>query len=76
MKKETISKIFSNYIGLFNDVDKILIVLSATSGCFFIDSFATVIGAPVGIISARFCLVILFSNATAKKNWKTMIKKK
>ena len=41
----------------FDDIDKILIVLSATSGEVSIISFSNVIGAPAGIASASFTLV-------------------
>ena len=42
-------------------MDKILIVLSATSGGVSIISFTTVIGAPVGIESASFTLIFSLS---------------
>ena len=42
------------YIVAFNYVDKALTFLSATSGDVFIFSFATVIGAPIGIASVSF----------------------
>ena len=44
----------SKYIAAFNYFDKSLIVLSATSGGVSIASFASVIGAPVGLASASF----------------------
>ena len=44
----------SKYIASFDYFDKSLIVLSATNGSISIALFATVIGAPVGIGSARF----------------------
>ena len=42
------------YTAAFNYFDKSLIVLSATSGGVSIASFASVIGAPVGLASASF----------------------
>ena len=42
------------YIVAFNYVDKALTFLSATSEDVFIFSFATVIGAPIGIASVSF----------------------
>ena len=45
------SKNLSNYIASFEFFDKSLIVLSATTGSISIASFATVIGAPIGIMS-------------------------
>ena len=46
------SKMFHKYIASFNYFDKSLIVLSATNGEISITSFATGIGAPVGIARA------------------------
>ena len=45
------SKNLSNYIASFEFFDKSLIVLSAATGSISIASFATVIGAPIGIMS-------------------------
>ena len=45
------SKNLSNYIASFEFFDKSLIVLSATTDSISIASFATVIGAPIGIMS-------------------------
>ena len=44
----------NKYIVAYNYIDKVLTVLSATSGDVFIFSFATVIGAPIGIASISF----------------------
>ena len=52
----------SEYVTTFNYIDKILIVLNATTGGICIVSHASVVGAPVGIASAGF--TILFSLAT------------
>ena len=51
----------NKYVTVFNYIDKILIVLSATSGRVSI-SFSSVIRAPAGIASASFTLI--FSLAT------------
>ena len=48
------SKRLSKHIASFDYFDKSLIVLSAASDSISIASFATVIGAPVGIASASF----------------------
>ena len=46
----------------FNYIDKILIVLSATScGVSIISKFSSVIGAPAGIASASFTLIFFSS---------------
>ena len=50
------SKKLSKYVPAFDYIDKILIVLSATSVGVSIISFTTIIGAPVGIASASFTL--------------------
>ena len=48
------SKRLSKYIASFNNFDKSLIVLFVTTDSISIPSFATIIGAPVGIVSASF----------------------
>ena len=48
-ERELMSKKLSKYISFFDFFDKSLIVLSVTSGGVSITSFATVIGAPIGI---------------------------
>ena len=56
--------------------DKLLIVLSVTTGSISIASFATVIGAPVRMASASFILVFSISTGTVKKQLKTTRNKK
>ena len=58
-KKKLTSKKLSKYIASFDYFDKSLIALSATSGGISIASFATVIGAPVGIANASFNFAFL-----------------
>ena len=50
------SKMFCKYIASFHYFDKFLIVLSAANGGISITSFATAIGAPVGIARAYWNL--------------------
>ena len=50
------SKRLSKYIASFDYFDKSLIVLSVATGSISIASFATVIGAPVGMMSASCSL--------------------
>ena len=57
------SKRLSKYIASFGYFDKSLIILSAKTGSISIASFATVIGTPVGIVSANF-------NRNCKKSFK------
>ena len=51
-ERELMSKRLSKYIASFDYFDKSLIVLSVATGSISIASFATVIGAPAGIIGA------------------------
>ena len=69
------SKKLSKYIASFDYFDKSLIVLSVTTGSISIASFATVIGAPVGMMSASFSsittgFVKTFLKATRNKKKK------
>ena len=59
-ERETISKKLSKSIASIDYMDKVLIVLFATSGGVSIISHTSVIGIPAGIISSSFTLV--FSN--------------
>ena len=55
------------YFTTFDYTDKILIVLSATTGGVSIISFTSVIGAPVGIVSACFTLIFSLTTGLLKK---------
>ena len=57
-------------------VSMLLIVLSLATGSVSIASFATVIEAPVGIISASFSLAFLFSTVIIRKLLKATKNKK
>ena len=70
------SKSLSKYIDSFDYSDKSLIVLSVTTGSISIRSLATVIGAPVGTVSASFSLIFPISTGIIKKLLKTTRKKK
>ena len=70
-ERELMSKRLSKYIASFDYFDKSLIVLSVTTGSISIASFATVIGAPVGIVSASFSLAFSISTGLIKKLLKT-----
>ena len=59
-----------------HETHKSLIVLSVTTGSISIASFATVIGAPVGIVSASFTLAFSISTGIIKKLLKTTRNKK
>ena len=64
---ESMSKGLSKYIAFFDYFDKSLIVLSITTSIISIASFATVIGVPVGIISASFSLTFSISTGILEK---------
>ena len=70
-KRESMSKRLSKYIAFFGYFDKSLIVLSVTTDSISIASFATVIGAPVGIASASYSLAFSISTGLIKKLVKT-----
>ena len=57
----------SNYVTAFDYIDKVLIVLSATSGGVSIISFTSVVGVPVRIASANFTLIFSLTTGIAKK---------
>ena len=73
-ERKLMSKRLSKYIASFDYFDKSLIVLSVTTGSISIASFATVIGAPVGITSARFSLAFSICTGIVKKLLKITIK--
>ena len=57
----------SKCIASFDYFHKSLVVLSVTTGSISIASFATVIGAPVGMVIASFSLAFSVSTEIAKK---------
>ena len=59
-QRKPCSKKLSKYVTVFDYIDKILIVLSATSSGVSIISFTTIVGAPVGFAS----LILFFSLTT------------
>ena len=69
-------ELMSNYISVFDYFDKSLTVLSVTSGGVSIASFATVIGAPIGIRSAGLSLSFSLCTGLVKKLLKTTRNKK
>ena len=60
----------------FDYVDKTFLILSAASGSASITSFATVIGAPIGILIAGTGFAFPIISKITKKLLKTMRKKK
>ena len=66
-QRKSCSKKLSKYVTAFDYIDKILIVLSATSSGVCIISSASVVGAPVGIASASFTLIFSLTTGIIKK---------
>ena len=64
-RKSYIRKL-NKYITIFEYIDKILIILSATSGGISIISFTTIVGVPVGIASASFTLIFSIAKGIIK----------
>ena len=75
-ERELMSKRLSKYIASFDYFDKSLIVLSVATGSISIASFATVIGAPAGIIGASCGLTFSITSGFVKKFLKTIRNKK
>ena len=65
-QRKSCSKKLSKYVAAFDYIDKILIVLSATTGGVSICSFTSVVGAPVGIASASFTLFFSLTTGIIK----------
>ena len=75
-EEKSYSKKLSTYVTIFDYIDKILIVLSATSSGVSIISFTSIIGVPAGIASASFTLIFSITAGIIKKLLSTTIKKK
>ena len=66
-QRKSCSQKLSKYVTTFDYTDKILIVLSTTTRGVSIISFTSVIGAPVGIVSASFTLIFSLATGIVKK---------
>ena len=75
-ERELMCKRLCKYIASLDYFDKSLIVLSVTTGSISIASFATVIGAPVGIMSASSSLAFSITTGFIKFLLKTTRNKK
>ena len=75
-QRKNASKKMSKYVSAFDYMDKISIVLSATTGGVCIISHATIVGAPVRIASAGFTIVFSLATGTIKKLLNTTKNKK
>ena len=75
-QRKSCSKKLNKYVTAFDYIDKILIVLSATTSGVSIISFTSTIGKSVGIVSASFTLIFSITTGIIKKLLSTAIKKK
>ena len=66
-ERELMCKRLRKYIASFDYFDKSIIVLSVTTGSISTASFATVTGAPVGMVSTSFSLAFSISTGIIKK---------
>ena len=66
-QQKSYSKNISKYVTIFDYLDQILIILSATTGAISIISFTTTTGAPVGRASASFTLIFSLATRIIKK---------
>ena len=75
-QRKPCSRKLSKYVAAYYYIDKILIVLSATSGRISIISFTSIVRAPVGIASASFTLIFSLITGIIKKLLSKATKKK
>ena len=69
-ERELMSKTLCKYTASFGYFDKSLIVLSVTTGSISIASFATVIGAPVGMMTESCRLAFSITTGIVEKTIK------
>ena len=75
-QRKSCSKKLNKYVTIFDYIDKILIVLSATSSGISIISFTSIIRAPIGIASAILTLIFSLTTGRVKKLLNITINKK
>ena len=75
-ERELMSKNLSKYFDSFEYFKKSLIVLSVATGSISVASFVTVIGAPVGIMSASCSLALSITTEFRKKVFENSKKEK
>ena len=75
-QRKSCSKKLSKYVAAFDYIDKILIVLSATTGGVSVCSFTSIVLALVGIASASFTLFFSLTTGITKKLLSTTRKKR
>ena len=64
-RKSYIKKL-SKYVTIFEYIDKILIILSATSGVVSVMFFVSIVRVPVGIAGASFTLILSIAKGIKK----------
>ena len=67
-QRKSCSRKLNKYVTAFDYIEKILIVLNATSGGVSIISFTSVVGTPIGIASASFTLIFSQTTEIVKKS--------
>ena len=75
-QQKSYSKKLNRYVNIFDYIDKILIILRATTGGISIISYTTAIGAPVVIASASFTLILYTTTEIIKKLLNITVNKK
>ena len=65
-EKKSFSKKLNRYVTIFDYIDKILIILSATTSGISIISITSVIGTSVGIVSASVTLIFFYQQESLK----------
>ena len=68
-QRKSCSKRLSKYVAVFDYIDQTLIVLSATNGEVSIILFTSIVGAPVGIVSAIRTLFFSLTTGIFTKNY-------
>ena len=66
-ERKSCSKKLNKYVTIFDCIDKIVIILSATTSGISIISFTSVIGTSVGIVSTSFTLIFSLLTGIIKK---------
>ena len=66
-QRKACSRKLNKYVTAFDYIDKVFIVLSATSSGVSIISFISIVGAPVAIASASFTLIFPLNTGIVKK---------
>ena len=66
-QRKSCSQKLNKYITAFDNIDTILVILSVTTGEVSVISFTSVIGAPIGTVSASFTFIFSLTTGIVKK---------